>query len=257
MPEAFDGVIFDVDGVLEYQGHAYPGAVELVGELRNRSIEVRILTNSTLKSRRSAAEKLRGRGFPVEDEQVVTASFASAQYLRDHNARSCWVMLKGEGIEEFNDLPQDPERPEYLVLGDCRDDFNFQNMNRALKLLLNGARLIVMIPEMIDSSMGELELTVGAYGRMLEEATKTTATYIGKPSPRIFEIAMSGMGVADRRRVLMVGDKVSTDILGARRAGIQSALIKAGEYRDGDLDGAVRPDYVFDSIEALRRSLTE
>lgn len=55
----------------------------------------------------------------------------------------------------------------------------------------------------------------------------------------------------------MVGDKVSTDILGAQRAGIQSALIKAGEYRDGDLDGEVRPDYVFDSIEALRRFLTE
>jgi HAD superfamily hydrolase (TIGR01450 family) len=250
-------VLFDVDGVLEYQGQTYPGAVELVRELRDRGTEVRILTNSTLKSRRSAAAKLRGKGFPVEDEQVVTASFASAQYLRDHHARSCWVMVKGEGIDEFRDLPQDPERPEYLVLGDCRDDFNFQNMNRALKLLVNGARLIVMIPEMIDSSMGDLELTVGAYGRMLEEAAKTAAIYIGKPSPYLFEIAMGGMRIRDGRRVLMVGDKISTDILGAHRAGIQSALIKTGEYREGDLDGTARPDYVFDSIEGLRRFLAE
>jgi HAD superfamily hydrolase (TIGR01458 family) len=252
----FDGVIFDVDGVLEYQGRVYPGAVALLEELRRLGTEVRILTNSTLKSRRSAALKLRSKGFPIDDEQVVTASYASAQYLRDHRARSCWVMLRGEGIEEFHDLPQDPERPEYLVLGDCRDEFNFPNMNRALRLLLNGARLIVMIPEMIDSSMGQLELTVGAYGRMLEEATKTPAVYIGKPNPYIFDIALSGMKVGDRRRVLMVGDKISTDILGAQQSGARSALIKTGEFREGDLNGAVRPDHVFESIEALGRFLS-
>jgi HAD superfamily hydrolase (TIGR01458 family) len=251
----FDGVIFDVDGVLEYQGNVYPGAVELLEELRRSGADVRILTNSTLKSRRSAALKLRNKGFPVDDEQVVTASYASAQYLRDHRARSCWVMLKGEGIEEFHDLPQDPERPDYLVLGDCRDEFNFVNMNRALKLLMNGARLIVMIPEMVDSSMGDLELTVGAYGRMLEEAAKTQAVYIGKPNQYIFDIALSGMRVGDRGRVLVVGDKVSTDIRGAQQAGARSALIKTGEYREGDLDGSVRPDYVFESMEALRRFL--
>jgi HAD superfamily hydrolase (TIGR01458 family) len=253
----FDGVIFDVDGVLEYQGKVYPGAVELLEELGRRGTTVRILTNSTLKSRRSAALKLRSKGFPVGDEQVVTASYASAQYLRDHRARSCWVMLKGEGIEEFHDLPKDPERPEYLVLGDCRDEFNFPSMNRALKLLMNGARLIVMIPEMIDSSMGDLELTVGAYGRMLEEAAKTRAVYIGKPNQYIFDIALSGMAVVERRRVLMVGDKVSTDILGAQQAGARSALIRTGEYRDGDLDGGIRPDFTFESIEALKRFLTD
>jgi inorganic pyrophosphatase len=252
----FDGVIFDVDGVLEYQGKVYAGAVELLEELRRLGTDVRILTNSTLKSRRSAALKLRNKGFPVDDDQVVTASYASAQYLREHDARSCWVMLKGEGIEEFHDLPQDPERPEYLVLGDCREEFNFATMNRALKLLMGGARLIVMIPEMIDSSMGDLELTVGAYGRMLEEATKTRAVYIGKPNRYIFEIALHGMKVGDRGRVLMVGDKVSTDILGEQQAGARSALIKTGEYRDGDLGGPILPDHVFESIDALRRFLT-
>ncbi|MDR7419430.1 MAG: HAD-IIA family hydrolase [Armatimonadota bacterium] len=255
MPDAFDGVIFDVDGVLEYQGRAYPGAVELLGELRRRGTVIRILTNSTLKSRRSAGAKLRARGFPIENDQVITASFASAQYLRDRQARSCWVMVKGEGIEEFHDLVQDPERPEYLVLGDCRDDFSFQNMNRALKLLVNGAKLVVMIPEVTDSSMGDLELTVGAYGRMLEDAARATAVYIGKPSQYMFEIALDSMGINDRRRVLMVGDKIGTDIIGARRVGVRSALIKTGEYREGDLDGTVQPDYVFDSIDGLRRFL--
>jgi len=48
-------------------------------------------------------------------------------------------MLKGEGLEEFPDLPQDDENPEYLVLGDCRDEFNFQNLNKAAKIPAGGA----------------------------------------------------------------------------------------------------------------------
>lgn len=251
MIEHFDGVIFDVDGVLEYQKRVYPGAVELIDRLRSHGSSVRILTNSTLKSRHTAASKLRARGFAIQDEQVITASYATAQYMRQKNIRSCWVMLKGEGLEEFRDLPQDDENPEYLVLGDCRDEFNFQNLNKAARILTGGAKLIVMIPEMIDSSLGEMELTVGAYGRMLEVALNIEAVYIGKPSRYIFETTLDSMDLQDRERVLMVGDKTSTDILGAQNAGVRSALIRTGEFIQDGSTADVQPDYSFDSIEEL------
>ncbi|MBN1836248.1 MAG: HAD-IIA family hydrolase [Spirochaetales bacterium] len=256
LADHFDGVIFDVDGVLEYQGKAYPGAREFLEMLRRQGKKIRILTNSTLKSRKVCAERLRAKGLAVEDSEVITASFATAEYLRRKRARSCWVLLKGEGREEFSDLMQDQEHPEFLVLGDCRDEFNFDQMNRALRLLLEGARLVVMIPERIDSSLGSLELTVGAYGRMLEEATRQRAVYVGKPNRAIFAAALRSMGVRPKRKVLMVGDKVSTDILGARRIGIPSALIRTGEYREGDLDSRIQPDYTFDSIQDLARAWT-
>jgi len=257
MIEHFDGVIFDVDGVLEYQKRVYPGAVELIDKLRSNGTSVRILTNSTLKSRHTAASKLRAKGFAIQDEQVITASYATAQYLKQKSIRSCWVMLKGEGLEEFRDLPQDDENPEYLVLGDLRDEFNFQNMNRAAKILSGGAKLIVMIPEMIDSSLGQMELTVGAYGRMLEVALNIEGVYIGKPSRYIFEATLESMDLQARDRVLMVGDKTSTDILGAKNAGVRSALIRTGEFsQDGSADD-VQPDYSFDSIAELGNFLFE
>ena len=96
-------VLFDIDGVLEYQGRVYPGAIELVRGLRARGTTIRILSNSTLKSRRTAAQKLRARGFPVEDEEVITASWATARYLSVRDPRSCWVMLKGDGLEELDE----------------------------------------------------------------------------------------------------------------------------------------------------------
>lgn len=254
MKGEIEGVIFDLDGVLEFQGKVYPGAIELVDSLRRRGVPVRVLSNSTLKSRRSCTEKLNKRGFSFREDEVVTASFATARYLETLNPRSCWVMLKGEGLEEFRGFRHDPDNPEYVVLGDFREEFNFQNMNKALKLLLNGAKLIVMITETVDNSMGGTELTVGAYGKMLEDAAGIQATYIGKPNRYVFDITLSTLGDIDRSRILVVGDKIKTDILGAKNVGLKAALVKTGEFRESDLKAPIAtPDYVFDSVREVER----
>jgi HAD superfamily hydrolase (TIGR01450 family) len=144
----------------------------------------------------------------------------------------------------------DPDSPEYIVVGDYREGFNFENMNKALKLLLAGSKLIVMIPEKVDHSLGKVELTVGAYGKMLEDAAGIEATWIGKPNKYIFEVTLGTLAV-DRKNVLMVGDRVATDIIGARAAGIKSVLVKTGEFKEGDLGGAVQPDYIVDSVREI------
>ncbi len=249
MKDEIEGVIFDLDGVLEFQGKAYPGAVKLLVSLRRRGIPIRVLSNSTLKSRRLCTEKLYKKGFSVYEHEVVTASFATARYLETLNPRSCWVMLKREGLEEFRNFRHDPDNPEYVVLGDFREDFNFQNLNKAMWLLCKGAKLIVMITETVDSSLGEMELTVGAYGEMLEDAAGIKATYIGKPNRYIFDITLDTMGNIDRSKILMVGDKIGADILGAKNVRLKAALVKTGEFRESDLKSPVIvPDYIFDSV---------
>ena len=249
MKDEIAGVIFDLDGVLEFQGKAYPGVVELLDFLRGRGVRIRILSNSTLKSRRSCTENLNKKGLAVYQHEVITASFATARYLETLKPKSCWIMLKGEGLEEFYNLRHDPDNPEYVVLGDFREDFNFQNLNKALRFLSKGAKLIVMITETADKSMGELELTVGAYGKMLEDAAGIKATYIGKPNHYIFDITLDTMANIERSKILMVGDRVKTDILGAKKAGLKAALVKTGEFQEGDLESpAIAPDYIFDSV---------
>jgi HAD superfamily hydrolase (TIGR01458 family) len=248
----FEGIIFDVDGVLEYQGKIYPGAVELLDSLRAKGVVIRVVTNSTLKSRKSCTDKLQKKGFNISEDEVITASFATARYLEALNPRSCWIMLKGEGLEEFKRFNQDMEHPEFIVLGDLREDFSFHTMNKALKLLLDGSKFIVMITEIVDNSMGSVELTVGAYGKMLENAAQIKATYIGKPNRYIFEMALTTMGI-ENNKVLMVGDKIATDILGAKNAGIKSALVKTGEFKETDLHSDVEPDFVLDSVKEIGR----
>ena len=251
MTQKFYGVMFDIDGVLEFQGKAYPGAVELLDFLRKKGVKIRILSNSTLKSRKVCTVRLNRHGFRVSEEEVITASWATARYLRTLNPKSCWVMLKGKGLDEFKEFNMDDKAPQYIVVGDYREEFKFENMNKALKLLLQGVNLIVMIPEKVDHSLGGVELTVGAYGKMLEDATGIKATYIGKPSIYMFDIALDSMGI-DRAKVLMVGDRVSTDIIGAKQAGIPSVLVKTGEFKASDLIGDIQSDYIVDAVTDIK-----
>jgi HAD superfamily hydrolase (TIGR01458 family) len=249
-PSPVQGVIFDIDGVLEYQGRVYPGAVETIKILKQKGIAVRFLTNSTLKSRTSCAQKLRASGFLTEDYEVITASYATAQYLRELKPRSIWVMLEREGLNEFRDFVQDENNPEYIVIGDNRSRFDFDHLNRALRLLRNGSKLIGMIEELIDESLGALELNVGSWVRMLEIASGVKALYIGKPNPYAFNITLKTMPFP-KESVVMVGDRILSDILGAQQAGIRSILAKTGEFSKEDLNGGIQPDYSIDSIASL------
>jgi len=244
------GVILDIDGVLQFQGRVYPGAIEAVQTLRDAGLVLRFLSNSTLHSRRSRAERLNQMGFRVSPDEIITASSATAAYLRTLHPRSCWVMLDGAGREEFQDFVQDEDNPEYIVIGDNRSRFNFDTLNRALRLLLRGAKLVAMSPELLDASLGDVELNVGAWALMLERASGVQAVYVGKPSPYVFAMTLATMGLA-KHEVIVVGDRLSSDIRGANDFGVRSVLVKTGEYALGQTQGDARPDWVLDSVADL------
>jgi HAD superfamily hydrolase (TIGR01458 family) len=247
--EGTKGVILDIDGVLELQGKVYPGATETVDALRERGMSLRFLTNSTMKSRRSCAEKLQGAGFRVSDNEIITASYASARYLAERRARSCWVLVDGEGLDEFEEFVHDPEDPEYIIIGDNRSGFDFERLSKALRLLLRGAKLVVMQPELVDMSMGRVELNVGSWGGMLERAAGVKAVYLGKPGGYVFELTLGTMNLG-KDQVVMVGDQPATDIRGANSFGIRSVLVRTGEFNKKDLESA-KPDCTVASIQEL------
>ena len=249
------GVIFDIDGVLEFQGTVYLGAIDTIYGLRKQGKMLRFLTNSTLKSRVSCAEKLRRKGFQISSDEVITASYATAQYLQALHPRSCWVMAEREGIHEFQEFRHDTEEPEYIVIGDNRSRFDFDHLNHALRLLLKGAKLIGMQGELLDNSMGAPELNVGSWVSMLARASGVVATYIGKPNSYVFELALSTMNL-QKHEVVIVGDRLSTDVLGAREFGISSILVKTGEFNEEDLKSDIQPDMICNSIRDVLEILT-
>jgi len=256
MERKIKGVIFDIDGVLVYQDHVLNGAIETINILKKHGYILRYLSNSTLSSRKSRADKLKSLGFQISENEIITASYATAMYIKRIKPRSFWLMLEGKGLDEFKGFTQNTEDPEYIVMGNDRNCFNFDTMNKALKLLLGGTKLIAMMEELVDSSQGDLELDVGSWAKMLEIASGVKATYIGKPNRFIFELTLDTMNL-DNQEIIMVGDRINTDIKGANDIGIRSLLVKTGEFKDEDLDCDIKPDFKCETIQEITRILSQ
>jgi ribonucleotide monophosphatase NagD (HAD superfamily) len=73
------------------------------------------------------------------------------------------------------------------------------------------------------------------------------AVYLGKPSSYVFDLALKTMGL-EKSEVVMVGDKVSTDVVGAKAFGFRSVLLRTGEFDERELLGGIEPDVMLDSI---------
>src|SRR5262249_50087154 len=95
-----------------------------------------------------------------------------------------------------------------------------------------------------------VSLDVAPFVAALEHATGRKAEGFGKPAAAFFRAAAGILGVRPEE-ILMMGDDVNADIGGAQAAGLKGALVRTGKYRPSDLDGAVLPHAVLDSIADL------
>lgn len=86
---------------------------------------------------------------------------------------------------------------------------------------------------------------------MLKVTTGRTPVYVGKPNERIVAICMEQAG-ASPEEVLVIGDRLYTDIACGIRAGVETALVYTGEAGPDDLkDTEFMPDYTFENIREL------
>ena len=96
-----------------------------------------------------------------------------------------------------------------------------------------------------------LEMDAGAYVAMLEYAADTKAMIIGKPTKPFFDMALKDLNVA-AENVLMIGDDIETDVLGAQKLGMQTAFVETGKFMIKDLEkNQVKPDFVLKSISEI------
>lgn len=247
-------LILDADGVLYHAGKAIPGAAWALEEFRRRRYPFRLLTNITRRSRATLAGDLQAMGLAVQASEVLTASYLTAAYLRRLGRPRSWVLLEGDGLEEFAGLDLGEEGAEYIVLGDMRALFTYDLLNRVLRALWNGAGFIAMQADPYDLGQEGPTINVGGWLALLERASGRQATLVGKPSPICYRMALEELGVP-ATEVAGVGDRVESDVAGGQAAGLRTVLLRTGHFRPQDLAGPIQPDVVLDSLADLPEAL--
>jgi phospholysine phosphohistidine inorganic pyrophosphate phosphatase len=245
-----DGLLIDIDGVLTRGSEVVPGAPEALKSLRARGIPFRFITNSTIYSRLTLLDRLTAMGFEIQENELFTATFAAAEYLRSRNASCYYPLLLPDAQLEFGDIEVNENDPEYVVVGDMGASFTFARLNRAFRALQNGARLVALHKKRTWRTEEGMFLDAGPFVVALEYASEMNAVVVGKPSPDYFRLVLDNLGLPPAR-VAMIGDDIEIDVRGAQVMGMRGWLVKSGRFRKGDLGRGIWPDRLLDSIADL------
>ena len=247
-PKAF---LIDLDGTLYFKGEPYPGAIETVNYLRLQQYQLRFLTNTTAKTPKMLHAQMQAMGFDIYEDEIFNATYACLQYLRSQPGVSCHFMVDDAVKAFFKEIPVDDDAPDFVVVGDYGAGFDFRTLNHAFRLLMSGAELVALQKNLYWFSSEGIFLDCGAFVTLLEAAAGKTATVMGKPSETFFKIALESLQRSPSE-VIVVGDDITSDIIGAEAMGMRSILVKTGKFKPSQLENPVaKPTWVLEGVSGL------
>lgn len=245
--DSIEAVLCDIGGVLYVGDTPIEGAVESISKIKEH-YPIRFLTNTTQKTSTQVVAKLQEMGFNIDAQEVITALDVTKMYLQNQKS-SAEFLLTDDAKAFFDDLHAYPKK--YVVVGDAQDNFSYANLNRAFRLLQEGAELLAIAKNRyFKESDGKLSMDAGCFVSALEYASGKESLLIGKPSKAFYHMACADMGV-DPSACVMIGDDIEGDIQGAQEAGLSAILVQTGKFAPKDLELGITPQKVIASIADL------
>jgi len=260
--DRFDAFLLDAFGVLNIGETAVPGVAERIERLRVRGKRVLVVTNAAGYPHDRLMARYDRLGFRFDPADVVSSRAALRDGTAGRDLGRCGLMVTATtGIDDMNGLgrarlAEDPatyaEADGFVFLGSA----DWTESRQALLEAALRERLrpvLVGNPDIVAPRETGFSIEPGYFAHRLADATGVEPEFFGKPFGNIYDLAFRRLGPGiDRSRVMMVGDSLHTDILGAQAAGIASALVTShGFFAGGAVDrwmdrSGIRPDYLLD-----------
>ncbi len=251
--EMSKGYVFDMDGVIWDGDRPMPQAAKRINEIIASGKEHVFMTNNALRSREAYVKRLREYGIKTDLSRVIISSYAAGLCIREKGGPSrVYAMGTDELKKELKSVGHSivEEGADYVVVG-LDKELAYAKMDRAFRNLKAGAELVACAPDLTYLEDGGIHIGSGAFARALETAAGKELTVIGKPGKTMMELAAERMGL-EPGEITAVGDKLSTDALAAKRAGMKSALVLTGETSRKDAEGSeIKPDLILDNLKGL------
>jgi HAD superfamily hydrolase (TIGR01458 family) len=246
--EGVEGLLLDLSGVIYVQDEAVPGASEALERFRSGGIPVRLVTNTTMRPRRSILERLERLGIDADPTELITPASLARRRCEEAGYESVSLVVLDELREDLEGLEERGDSVDAVIVGDLGESWDYEVLNGAFGQLMDGAELIALQKNRYWETSDGLSLDAGPFVAALEYAAGREAEVMGKPSPAFFELALGELGVS-AERAAMVGDDVEADVGGAMDAGLGGILVRTGKYRRDLVEqSGIEPTSTVDSI---------
>jgi HAD superfamily hydrolase (TIGR01450 family) len=254
-------LLLDMDGVLYHGDHLLPGALELLAAIAHRPHL--FVTNNPVRTPQEVAQHLQGLGLPRPDpEHILTSAQATAHWLVRTKPGFRYFAVGAAGLHQELERVGTPDTrlSDFVVVGEG-PGLDYAQLTIGINLILgHGARLVATNPDnTVDAVRDGRHLVLPGGGALVAPfaaATGVTPTVIGKPEPLLYQMALERLGCG-AGECLMVGDRPDTDIAGAARLGMWTAMVRTGRFAPGAPwpDGLPRPDWDVESLVDLTTAL--
>ncbi len=244
------GFICDMDGVIYHGNKIIPHVKEFVEWLENNGKQYLFLTNGSGRSPKELAQKLGRMGLHVGEEHFYTSAQATAAFLAGQCPGGSAYVIGEPGLTyalyeagfSMNDI-----NPDYVVFGATKF-LNYEQIEKASRLVMNGAKLIGTNSDLTDPSEEGIVPACRALISPIEMTTGRKAYFVGKPNPLMMRHGLKKLG-CHRVEAALIGDRMDTDIIAGIETEIDTILVLSGVTTMADIDRfPYRPKYILKDV---------
>ncbi|WP_435299933.1 HAD-IIA family hydrolase [Timonella sp. A28] len=223
--------LVDLDGVA-YKGHLpIEYAAESLVSARNSGLALVFVTNNASREPEDVAGQLTGLDIPTSPHEVMTAAQACARLLRSHVQPGAKVLVVGGAglltavqAEGYTVVSSTDDEPDAVAQG-FHPSLGWEHLAEGAYAVSRGA---IHVASNLDLSLPTARGYAPGNGALVgavQAATGVKPFSAGKPSPAMYDMALEKAGVSS---ALVVGDRLDTDLAGARAGGYHGLHVLTG-----------------------------
>ncbi len=244
--------ILDMDGTVYLGNQLFPETLPFLQRIRESGATYLFFTNNASRAKDTYVTRLNGMGIPAGPENILTSAETTIAFLKQHRpGKSVYVVGTPDLIRSFEDAGIRVEEDAPIVVASFDTTLTYDKLEKACRYIREGAEFISTHPDFNCPVEGGFIPDSGAICALITASTGKLPRYFGKPYEDTLQIIEEFSGVA-REDMVVVGDRLYTDIALGAKHGVASVLVLSGETTLEDLEGSdVQPSVIVQNVGEL------
>lgn len=246
--------VLDMDGTVYLGNRLFPETLPFLQRIGEAGARYLFFTNNASRAKDTYVARLRSMGIPAGPEDILTSAEAAIAFLKRHRAgKSVYVVGTPDLTRSFENAGIRVEEDAPIVVASFDTTLTYDKLEKACRYIREGAEFLSTHPDLNCPVEGGFIPDSGAICALITASTGKTPRYFGKPCEDALQMIQDFTGV-QREDMVVVGDRLYTDIALGFRHGVTSVLVLSGETSRADLEGSdVKPSLVVDTVGDLLR----
>lgn len=243
----------DLDGTIYNDNIQVKGASDFLNMLNSLNIPYYFLSNNSSRSKNDYINKLSKLGINAKEDDIVLSTDGIIQFLVNKNVENVYV-VGTKSMENYisrNGINTNSNMPEYVVLG-YDTELTYNKLKHAALHMHNGVELLATHCDVVCPTPNGPIPDIGSILALIEASTgKKPIKIFGKPSIDMVKQIISHHGV-DNRDIVVIGDRLYTDMKLARNIGCNFICVLSGETCRDDIENIEdTPELIIDDVNGI------